>query len=858
MTTPMMQQWQAVKGRHGDGILFFRMGDFFEFFHDDAKQAARLLGLTLTSRSKGEGSIPMAGIPVRAADGYVQRLVEMGERVVICDQVQDPSEANGIVDRQVTRIVTPGTIVEGDALDDKDNNYLAAVSYGDGRCGVSWVDLSTGVFVTRDVAVGEEHDLLQRIEAAECLVSEADAAAGGPGEHLAPLLDASITMRPEFCFDRDSAARNLNRHFGTRSLDGFGVDESEAELGAAGAILDYLEETQCGSVGQIRAIRVEHGGDTMALDRTTRSSLELVRTLRDGDRRGSLLGVMDRTVTAMGARMLKGWIVSPLLSVDAIRARQDAVEELADDGDRLRELRRALGDVLDMERLAARVGSGRASPRDLHALRQSLGILPAVVATLEEPAATLLREAEEEMPDLGAVARLLESALVDEPPLTITEGGIVRDGYSAELDDLRRIGGEGKSFIASFQQRETERTGIPNLKIGFNKVFGYYIEVTNSHKDRVPEDWQRKQTLKNAERYITPELKEYEDKVLHAEDRSKRLEHELFGELRSACEARLDDLQRAAAVVARLDALHSLAKLARDEGWVRPEITDEPVLEIEEGCHPVVVKRCAGEPFVPNDVDLDDARRLMLITGPNMAGKSTYIRQVAIIVLMAQLGSFVPSRRARIGVVDQVFTRVGASDDLARGSSTFMVEMLEVANILNNASPRSLVILDEVGRGTSTFDGLSLAWAITEHLARTTCCKALFATHYHELTEAADRLDCVVNFNVAVREWGEEIVFLHKIVAGSADKSYGIHVARLAGLPATVLERARQVLGQLETQEPPAVAEPAPEAVPEAAQLSLFTAPDPLREALAAIDVNAITPIEALNLLAKLKAGPGA
>ncbi|MCB9831330.1 MAG: DNA mismatch repair protein MutS [Planctomycetes bacterium] len=839
----MMKQWHAVKARHKDGLLFFRMGDFFEFFHEDAKKAARLLGLTLTARSKGEDAIPMAGIPAKTAEAYIRKLVDLGEKVIVCDQVEDPAQATGLVERDVTRIVTPGTITEEDSLDARANNYLVAVA-GDH---LAYVDLSTGDFALRLTGGQAVVEAVAALEPAEVLVPESAMAADGLGAALVTQ-GLRVSERPDWCFDHDAARRLLNRQFRTRSLEGFGIDEEEQPLGAAGAILEYLEETQRGAVGQLRRIRCENAAGHMRLDRTTRSSLELVRSLRDGERRGSLLGVMDRCKTAMGARLLKRLILEPLLDRDEIVARQDAVAHLVAEPELLDRIRSAAEDVLDLERLAGRVGCGRAHPRDLAALRQSLRQAPALTEPLEASGVALLDRILAAMPDLGDLADLLERALVDAPPLTVTEGGIIRPGHDAELDEIRALRRDGKEFIASFQAREIAATGIANLKIGFNRVFGYYIEITNSQREKIPERYLRKQTLKNAERYITPELKDYEDKVLHAEERMKSRETELFQALRDAAEARLDDLQRLADGIAWIDVLQSLARLAVDGGWVRPEIVTEDVLQIEEGCHPVLIRSQRDEPFVPNDVDLDRDHRLMLITGPNMAGKSTYIRQVALLTLISQIGSFIPARRARIGLVDRIFTRVGASDDLARGSSTFMVEMLEVANILNNAGPRSLVILDEVGRGTSTYDGLSLAWAITERLVEGAGVKTLFATHYHELTAMTEHSARIVNFNVAVREWGDEIIFLHKIVAGATDRSYGIHVAQLAGLPAAVIERARAILDRLEEkgEEGPV---PAPVEV-EGQQLGLFSAePDPLRLEIARLDLDSMAPIEALNLL---------
>lgn len=850
MTTPMMKQWQAAKDQHTDGILFFRMGDFFEFFHDDARRAADLLGLTLTTRTKKNGGIPMAGIPVRSLDRYVRTLVTRGEKVVICDQMEDPSEAKGIVAREVTRIVTPGTLTDVGALEACSNNYLASLQQTEAGWGLSWVDVSTGEFCLQTVDESYLVDTICSLEPAECLLPDEEMDGPGARFDAATLEGCVITRRPSFSFDAELAVRNLAEHFGTLTLEGFGVDATEPALGAAGALLEYLSETQRGAIGQVTRIQKVTDGRTMVLDRTTRSSLELVRTLRGEGRSGTLLSVLDRCVTAMGSRLLKGWLLRPLIDADAIRARQNAVGEFRENRELASAVRSELRDILDVERLAAQVGCERANPRDLVALRASLLALPRLSRLLSQCGSKLLGSIIDDLPDLSGLAAELVERLADEPPSLITEGGVIREGFHEELDQLRRLKGEGKGFIAAFQQSESESTGISSLKVGYNRVFGYYLEVTNTHKDRVPDQWIRKQTLKNAERYITPQLKEYEDRVLHAEEHQKALELELFCDLRRKAMGHLPSIQAAARCLAQLDVLQGLALASSDGDWVRPEIAADDCFSVTEGRHPVVCSQSSGDVFVPNDVDLGDDRRVMLITGPNMAGKSTYIRQVALLSIMAQLGSDLPATAARVGIVDRVFTRVGASDDLARGASTFMVEMLEVANILNSATSRSLVILDEVGRGTSTYDGLSLAWSITEHLATEIRAKTLFATHYHELCELAEALPTVFNFNVAVREWQDEILFLHKIIPGSADRSYGLHVARLAGLPAELLKDAQVVLDRLENAE----SVPRAPRQPVEYQPSLFDAvPDRLREALDAVDPERTTPMDALAILTRLK-----
>lgn len=850
MTTPMMSQWHAVKAAHPDGILFFRMGDFFEFFHDDAVRASQLLGLTLTARSKGDDAVPMAGIPVKTVDAYIRRLVRQGEKVVICDQVEDPAEAQGIVDRQITRVVTPGTVTEEDSLSAKDENFLLALTRSGQDFAAAWADVSTGHFFVADFEAKKLWDELVRLDPAECLIPESLEKDAAFHRDFTAFLGAPMTVRPDRFFESRDGFRVLTKHFGTTSLEGFGLETSDAVTGAAGAVLAYLLDTQRGAVGQVRSLtRVEPGG-RMALDRATRSSLELVKTLREGERRGTLLDALDKTATAMGARLLKSWILSPLTDPRAIARRRDAVSEFVADPEKLALLREALSEVLDLERLVGRVGCRRATPRDLAALRRSIAALPAIARVLAVSSSMLAGELAERLPDLADLTDLLARAIVDEPPHVVKDGGVIREGFNAELDELRSLGKEGQGFIAAFQAREAAATGIP-LKVGFNRVFGYYIEITNAHRERVPDRFIRKQTLKNAERYITDELKTYEDKVLHAEERIVRLESELFVDLRERIAGRLDDLQRASVVVAEIDVVASLAKKAADSRWVAPTVDDSGAFKIVEGRHPVLAELPGKDPFVPNDVDLDAERRIMLITGPNMAGKSTYIRQTALLAILAQIGSFLPAKSAHIGVVDRVFTRVGANDDLARGSSTFMVEMLEVANILNNATQKSLVILDEVGRGTSTYDGLSLAWAITDHLATKIKAKTLFATHYHELVEIAEYAPCVRNYNVAVREWGDQIIFLHKIVEGGTDKSYGIHVARLAGLPRRVIDEARRILDELESRGD-AAAKGAD--TPAEEQLFLFApAEDPIRKKLKSIDIDHLTPMEALKLLDELR-----
>jgi DNA mismatch repair protein MutS len=791
----MMQQYREARERHPGMLLLFRMGDFYELFDEDAATAARELGLTLTSRDK---TIPMAGFPHHQLENYLHRLLQAGHRVAVCDQVEDPAQAKGLVRREVTRVVTPGTITEDNLLDPRRPNHLVALLRGKESAGLAWLDLSTGQFHAADIAWERLADELGRLNAAEFLCAERDA--GPVAELLRPLTAVTLTGRPDWTFEADSARAGLFRHFGVATLAGFGFEDGQPCLCAAGALLLYVQETLKADLAHIRrlqAFRCEH---YLLLDDVTRRGLELTRTLREGKREGSLLAVLDRTVTAMGARLLHDWLLTPLTERPAIESRLDAVAELIAENDLRRDLREGLVEILDLQRLTARVSTGRASPRDLGAIGRTLRLLPRLKARITARRAGLLRRLEADLelcPDLRTV---LDAALVDEPPLSSKEGGLIRPGYDASLDELRQVMRGGKEWIARFQTQEISRTGINSLKVGFNKVFGYYIEITHTHASKIPADYQRKQTLKNAERYITPELKEYEEKVLSAEEKSHEREHELFTALRDQVAAQTGRLLQTGEVLAHLDVLAGLADLAVSRQYVRPELLDEAVLDIEDGRHPVLEQTLPPGTFVPNDVHLGaDDGMLWLITGPNMSGKSTFIRQVALLTLLAQMGSFVPARKARIGCADRIFTRVGASDELGRGQSTFMVEMTEAANILNNAGPRSLVILDEIGRGTSTYDGVSLAWAITEHLHNQVGCRALFASHYHELAQLAETLPGLRNHNVLVREYQEEIVFLHQIAPGSADKSYGIHVARLAGVPREVLDRAKQVLAELES-----------------------------------------------------------
>lgn len=797
MSTPMMQQYRDAKAKHPGMLLFFRMGDFYELFEEDAELGAKLLGLTLTSRDK---SVKMAGFPHHQLEHYLPKVLAAGQRVAVCDQVEDPAQAKGLVKREVTRIVTPGTITEDDLLDPRRNNHLVALTHAASEIvGLAWLELSTGSFHAADVPRLRLADELSRLAPSECVCAEREKDAAAEIIKRVPTAPA-LTVRPDWTFDPRTAHETLTKHFRALTLNGFGFDDHQLCLQSAGALLNYAQEMLKTDLGHLRRLQPSRSDMILQLDEVTRRSLELTRTLRDAGRDGSLLSALDRTVTTMGARLLQEWLLAPLADRRAIEARLDAVEELTREAGLRDDLRKSLERTHDLQRLASRVSTGRASPRDLAGIGRTLAFLPHLKAKITSRRSKLLSTLESQLelcPDLRV---LLDEALVDEPPFSAREGGLIRPGYDATLDDLREIARGGKEWIARFQASEIARTGIGSLKVGFNKVFGYYIEITHTHAAKIPADYQRKQTLKNAERYITPDLKEYEEKVLSAEDKIQSREYELFVIVRDQVAAQTDRLLQTAEVLAQLDVLAALAELAVSRQYVRPTLVDEPLLRLIGGRHPVLDQTLPPGTFVPNDVQLGTETGLLwLITGPNMSGKSTFIRQVATLTLMAHIGSFVPAQEAVVGIADRVFTRVGASDELSRGQSTFMVEMTEAANILNNATKRSLVILDEIGRGTSTYDGVSLAWAITEHLHHIVGCRALFATHYHELAQLAETLPNLRNYNVLVREWQDDIVFMHKIAGGSADKSYGIHVARLAGVPAEVLDRARQVLHQLES-----------------------------------------------------------
>jgi DNA mismatch repair protein MutS len=871
----MLKHWREVKAQHRDAILFYRVGDFYEMFHEDAEVAAKILDITLTSRGDG---VPLAGVPVKAATEYLRLLVGAGHRVAICEQVEDPKSARGLVRREVVETVTPGALLQEGWVAGSRNNWIVAMQRGSGAVGrqssrrdgeldtlgIASVDLSTGEFVLESVPHDRLDELLSRLAPAEVVISTGDIAPL-PRSSAAPL----VTPRDPWEFDPELAREDLCRRLGLASLDGLGIGSAdELALGAAGALLRYLSELQPGGLSHLARPFVRRSDQFLWLDEMTRRNLELVDPLRAGTRGCTLLEVIDATVTPMGARLLRQWLLSPLRDPEDISARLDAVEVGVQDARGRSRLREALEGIRDLERLAGRAAAGRASPREVGAMRDSLQKLPdvaeAVAALAGAPlphggTSTLLSEAAEELDLLADVAAELAAGLSERPPATLGEGEVIRSGYDPELDQLRALRDGGRQYIAGLQQRERQRTGISSLKVGFNKVFGYYLEITHTHTARVPADYERRQTLATAERYVTPELKEYESRVLGAEDRIATREAELFGALRASVGQAISRIQRSARVVARLDVWTGLAERAVGNQYVRPSVTREFELTLRGCRHPVIERMMPRESFIPNDTKFIEAERVLLITGPNMAGKSTILRQIGLCVVLAQIGSFVPATAATIGTVDRLFTRVGASDNLAGGQSTFMVEMSETSAILHNATAQSLVLLDEIGRGTSTYDGVAIAWAVTEHLHDRIGCKTMFATHYHELMQLPEMLQHARNYNVAVREAGDTIVFLHRLEPGGTDRSYGIHVGQLAGLPAPVVSRARKVLETLEGEHRVAPGAP-PVVARDPGQLALFveaSQPNPVVEELKLLDVDRLTPLEALNRLADFKRRAG-
>ena len=841
--TPVRKQYLEIKRKYPDAILFFRLGDFYETFDEDAEITARELDIVLTSRNVAKGQrVPMAGIPHHAAHNYIARLIEKGYHVAICEQVGD-GPIKGLFPREVVRVITPGTVVEPQLLPGEANNYLAALAFAEGAVGLAYADVSTGEFAATEFAAPELRSgarlELVRLNPAEVLIPESLQEEGLWEGHLTPL--------PDYRFERARAEEILLDHFGVATLAGFGLQGKGQAVRAAGALVSYLQETQKAALSLLTGLSFYSLQDFMALDAATRRNLELTATLRTGEVKGSLLGALDATITPMGRRLLRQWLGKPLLDVERIRRRQDQVEAFYQDGLWRAEIRQALKQFGDLERLTNRAKAGVATPRDLAALRELLANIPALLQRLEGKEHAAVEAILQAIDPCREVHELLQRALVEDPPASLAQIGIFRPGYSQELDSVVEASRGAREWIAALEQKERQRTGIKSLKVGYNKVFGYYIEVTKANSHLVPEEYIRKQTLVQAERYITPEMKEYESLVLSAEERIQEIERRLFDELCQQIGAQAGRLLGTARALARLDVVSALAEVAAQKAYVRPEVVKEDVLEIHDGRHPVVEEWLPSGRFVPNDTVFEPGERIRIITGPNMSGKSTYLRQVALIVLMAQMGSFVPARAARLGLTDRIFTRIGAQDEIHAGQSTFMVEMVETANILHHASSRSLIILDEIGRGTSTYDGLSIAWAVVEYIHNHPRLRArtLFATHYHELTRLAELLPGVRNYNVAVSEEGGQVVFLHRIVPGGADKSYGIHVAQLAGLPRPVVHRAQEILAQMEADgREPVAGRPSPPK-----QLSFLPQTHPLIEELERLDIQSLTPLEALNKL---------
>ena len=872
--TPMMKQYMETKSQYQDCILFYRLGDFYEMFFEDALTASRELEITLTGKNCGqEEKAPMCGVPYHAVEGYLNRLVAKGYKVAICEQVEDPKTTKGIVKREVVRIVTPGTNLDTQALDETKNNYIMCIVYIADRYGVSVADISTGdYFVTEIPDSAKLLDEIYRFSPSEIICNEAFYMSGVDMDGMKDRLGITIYSLESWYFDDEVCRKKLLEHFEVSSFAGLGLADYDCGIISAGALLQYLLETQKNSLSNLTHITPYAAGKFMMIDSSTRRNLELCETLREKQKRGSLLWVLDKTKTAMGARTLRKYVEQPLIDKTEIIRRLDAVQELKEQAISREEIREYLSPVYDLERLITKIAYGSANPRDLTAFRSSLEMLPALLYILQEMKAELLKDLAVDLDPLEDLCILVKKAIREDPPIAMKEGNIINDGYNEEVDKLRRAKSDGKDWLAKLENDEREKTGIKNLKIKYNKVFGYYLEVTNSYKEMVPEYYTRKQTLANAERYITPELKELEDMILGAEDKLYALEYELYSEVRDLIASQIERIQKTAKAVAALDAFASLALVAERNNYVRPKINEKGVIDIKEGRHPVVERMIPNEMFISNDTYLDDKKhRISIITGPNMAGKSTYMRQTALIALMAQIGSFVPAKSANIGLSDRIFTRVGASDDLASGKSTFMVEMTEVANILRNATSKSLLILDEIGRGTSTFDGLSIAWAVIEYISdsRLLGAKTLFATHYHELTELEGKIDNVNNYCIAVKEKGDDIVFLRKIVKGGADKSYGIQVAKLAGVPELVIGRAKEIVEELSDEDITArvseiaskerVVKKKPKVKKyddvDIAQMSLFDTvkDDDVLEELKNLDVGNMTPIDALNTIYRLQ-----
>lgn len=870
--TPMMQKYLETKQQYPDCILFYRLGDFYEMFFEDAQTASRELEITLTGKNCGlEDRAPMCGVPYHAVEGYLTKLVNKGYKVAICEQMEDPKLAKGLVKREVVRIVTPGTNLNVQALEETKNNFLMCVAYFTGKVGVSIADVTTGdYYVTEVEDLKKLLDEINKYHPSEIICNDAFLMSGMDLDDLRTRLSIAIYSLEPHYFDEDLCRKCLQKHFHVSTLTGLGVEEFQSGLVAAGGLLQYLYDTQKNSLAHFTHLYPYLASRFMLLDSSTRRNLELTETLREKQKRGSLLWVLDKTKTAMGARMLRSYIEQPLINQEEMEERLDAVEELCKEPMSREELREYLNPIYDMERLLGKVSYKTANPRDLIAFASSMEMVPPIKTVLRDFKAKQLARIEEDLDDLSDLFDLISRSIAEEPPISIREGGIIREGFDETIDQLRAAKSEGKNWLAELEEKERERTGIKNLRIKFNKVFGYYLEVTNSYKDLVPDDYMRKQTLTNAERYTTPKLKELEDMILNAEDKLTALEYDKFCEVRDTIAAQIERIQRTAKAIARLDVFASLSLVAERYHYVRPALNEKGIIDIRDGRHPVVERMIEHDMFIANDTYLDNQKHcIAVITGPNMAGKSTYMRQTALIVLMAQIGSFVPAKSANISIVDRIFTRVGASDDLASGQSTFMVEMNEVANILRNATSKSLLVLDEIGRGTSTFDGLSIAWAVIEHISNRKLlgAKTLFATHYHELTELEGKINNVNNYCIAVKEKGDDIVFLRKIIKGGADKSYGIQVAKLAGVPDMVIDRAKEIVEQLSdndiTEKVQSISVDVDAPVKkqkhfdevDLEQISLFDTvkDEDVLEELKSVEISTMTPLDALNTLYRLQ-----
>ncbi len=869
--TPLMAQYYKIKDQNPDTILLFRVGDFFETFDEDAKTASKVLGITLTKRANGAAEdVPLAGFPFHAIDNYLPKLVRAGYRVAVCEQVENPKFAKGIVKREVIEVVTPGVTLSDKLLDHKRNNYAMAIYLREETAGISFCDISTGEFYTYEIPQEQITSQIETINPSEVLVQKRDK------EKLTEIVhkvnrELRVTKLDDWIFNFDYGNELLLMQFKTVNLKGFGIENLNSGIIAAGAILNYLQETQKANLSHINHITLYNPSDYMTLDFATKRNLEIIFSMQGGGREGSLIEIMDKTVTPMGGRLLKKWISAPLRKLEPIVKRQESVEDLFKNKSLRKNILKELNEISDLERLISRVCTGRANPREVVAIKTSLRKIPLIKELLikaeirNDPGLSrgkTLHQIGDELNPLEKLVEKIQSALIDSPPLSIADGGIMRSGFSVELDELRDISLHGKDWIANLQKSEREKTGISSLKINFNKVFGYYIDISNAHKDKIPASYIRKQTLVNSERYITPELKDYEDKILNAEEKIYELEAELFNEVRLFVAAEAEAIQLNAKLIAMLDCFISLAECAGEYNYVKPELSEDDRIEITDGRHPVVERILPpGEKFTPNNCHLDgEENQVIILTGPNMAGKSVYLRQIGLIVLLAQIGSFVPAKNAKIGLVDRIFTRVGASDNITAGESTFLVEMQEAANILNNASSKSLILLDEIGRGTSTFDGISIAWAITEYLHEhpELRAKTLFATHYHELNEMSEIFPRIRNYKVEVREYGDKVIFLHKVNPGSADHSYGIQVAQMAGLPQFVINRAKEVLQNLESKELTPYEERKEKLsrmkAGNESQIGLFEfQDDKLRGEINNIEIDKLTPIEALNKLHELK-----